>query len=78
MIKLVLHSTHGDVYYVGLNGIQLLDQRGFPIALCTDQLQSSPFRFAVHMTMLYVHAVSMLYVHAMWCLWVQGICFDFY
>jgi hypothetical protein len=38
-VQFVLLSTHGDPYYVGLNGIALYDPRGQQIDIQTDQLQ---------------------------------------
>ena len=43
-VKFVIQSTHGDVNYVGLNGIALLDLHGKPIPIAADQLQATPFR----------------------------------
>lgn len=28
LFKINLYSTHGDLFYIGLNGIQLYDQNG--------------------------------------------------
>jgi hypothetical protein len=44
MLKLVLHSNHGDRYYIGLNGLQLFDEHNQLIAVSADQLQATPFR----------------------------------
>jgi hypothetical protein len=44
MIKICIHSTHGDGYYVGLNGLALYDRYGCIIPINTDQLQATPYR----------------------------------
>lgn len=44
IFKFVLYSTHGDVHYIGLNGIELLDVRGNVIPIAPDQVQGTPFR----------------------------------
>ena len=44
MLKFVINSTHGDRFYVGLNGIEVLDAKGNPIAIDVNQIDSSPFR----------------------------------
>ena len=43
-VRLVVRSTWGDPYYVGLNGIELLDTAGRVISLSPDQLQATPYR----------------------------------
>jgi hypothetical protein len=43
-VRLVVRSTWGDPYYVGLNGIALLDTAGRIISLSADQLQATPYR----------------------------------
>jgi hypothetical protein len=43
-LRLVVRSTWGDPYYVGLNGIELLDTAGRIISLSADQLQATPYR----------------------------------
>ena len=47
MVKFILHTTHGDPYYIGLNGIELYDQSGRLMAVSPDQLQAIPFRYGV-------------------------------
>eukprot|EP01041_Mallomonas_annulata_P005470 gene5470-11007_t len=37
-------STHGDPYYVGLNGLQLYDEYGDPVPISIGQLQATPSR----------------------------------
>ena len=44
MLKIVILSSHGDPYYVGLNGINIFDNSGNLIELSEDQLQASPYR----------------------------------
>lgn len=44
MVKFVLSSTHGDMYYIGLNGVQLFDETGAAIAITPDQIHATPCR----------------------------------
>jgi hypothetical protein len=44
MIKLVLLSSHGDRFYIGLNGLEIYDHNGQCIPFAQSQLQSIPFR----------------------------------
>ncbi len=44
MIKFVLSSTHGDQYYVGLNGIQVYDEYYREVIISPDQIHATPFR----------------------------------
>jgi hypothetical protein len=44
MVKIVIHSTHGDGNYVGLNSLALFDQAGRLIEVCPDQIQATPWR----------------------------------
>ncbi len=44
MVKIVIHSTHGDANYVGLNSLALFDQAGRLIEVCPDQIQATPWR----------------------------------
>ena len=43
-LKIVIHSTWGDPYYVGLNGIAVYDEFGHQVDLCSDQVHATPFR----------------------------------
>ena len=43
MIKILFHSNHGDRFYLGLNGIELLDCNFSPIPLCKDKIQATPW-----------------------------------
>jgi len=44
IIKFIIHSTHGDRNYVGLNSIALYDQAGKQIDVGSDHIQSTPWR----------------------------------
>ncbi len=44
MIKFVLSSSHGDPYYIGLNGIQMFDEKGALISIASDQIHATPNR----------------------------------
>lgn len=41
---MVLRSTHGDPYYVGLNGMEIVEIGGRTVALNPDQIHATPFR----------------------------------
>lgn len=45
-VRLVLHSTWGDRHYIGLNGLQLLDPTGAPLALSVDRIDADPSSIA--------------------------------
>ena len=57
MIKLVVHSTHGDPYYVGLNGLEVLDFAGDIVYVSPDQLQATPYRCAVIVLIFDLHHI---------------------
>jgi len=44
MIKFVIRSTHGDLYYVGLNGLEIYEVGGRKVILTPDQIHATPFR----------------------------------
>jgi hypothetical protein len=44
MVRVVLITTHGDTFYIGLNGIALYDSEGVQIEVSPDQLQGTPSR----------------------------------
>jgi Domain of unknown function (DUF4457) len=44
MVKLVLLSTHGDTFYIGLNGLAIYDSDGNKININPEQLQGTPSR----------------------------------
>jgi hypothetical protein len=46
MVKLVLLSTHGDTFYVGLNGLAIYDSNGDKIDINPEQLQGTPSRWS--------------------------------
>jgi protein JBTS26 len=51
MIKINLYSTHGDFYYIGLNGIELFDQNG------RNLLQQGP-KFKLFASPAGVHTIA--------------------
>ena len=44
MFKLNLYSTHGDLFYIGLNGIEIYDQNGFDVC----RTRKDDFRIFAH------------------------------
>jgi hypothetical protein len=44
LVKVVLHNTHGDADYCGLNGLELYDYSGSRIEVEPEQIQCSPYR----------------------------------
>lgn len=45
LVRIVLRSTHGDSHYIGLNGLELLDEHGRSISIdATLGLQAAPVR----------------------------------
>ena len=44
MIKIVIQSTHGDKFYVGLNGLELFDEKGEKLNIEISQVHATPFR----------------------------------
>lgn len=44
LISIVIYSTCGDLHYVGLNGLELLDIHGRPLELSSDQVFAVPDR----------------------------------
>lgn len=44
LVTIVIHSTCGDVHYVGLNGLALLDEDGNEIALAPEHVAAAPSR----------------------------------
>ena len=42
ILKFVLLSTHGDAFYIGLNGLRLYDASGSEIALSAENLSARP------------------------------------
>jgi hypothetical protein len=49
-MKIVLLSSHGDQYYIGMNGFQLYDGVGDLVHLSEDQLQATPYRFTINVS----------------------------
>ena len=49
MFKLNLYSTHGDLFYIGLNGIELYDQNGYDVCRTRkDQCRIYAYPAGVH------------------------------
>lgn len=44
MLKLMIHSTHGDPYYVGLNGLAVFDCDGRQLQISSSQVHATPYR----------------------------------
>jgi hypothetical protein len=53
-MKIVLLSSHGDQYYIGMNGFQLYDGVGDLVHLSEDQLQATPYRFTTKPNVLII------------------------
>ena len=44
IVKIIIHSTHGDGNYCGMNSLALYDQTGKHIEISPDQIQGTPWR----------------------------------
>ena len=44
VVKIVIHNTHGDSDYCGLNGLVMFDNEGRQVHLDPEQIQGSPYR----------------------------------
>jgi hypothetical protein len=45
LVTIVIHSTCGDLHYVGLNGLALLDEDGVEIPLAASSIAAAPSRY---------------------------------
>ncbi len=44
MLEIAIYSTCGDLHYVGLNGLQVLDLQGREMTVLPDQIFAVPER----------------------------------
>ena len=56
-MKVVLLSSHGDQFYIGLNGFQIFDQHGAVVELSEDQLQATPYRYPIGRTLSCIYSL---------------------